>query len=417
VGIQFQPSVTRGDATVRLVDLALLGVVAAALASLREDVHRLDGSRWLWITAAAFLAFVVAASIYPLAFDDRYDWTEHLVTAVRYGVYALLAPAVALLARDPRSLQRLWATVAVWGLAAAAVAIVQFAGLDVFDAWPAWIRQPSFAGIPELGTLGGAAIAVGLLGLLSAGSMPEWVWVGGLVGGTLDVVLSSGVAAQIGVVAAAVAALVLVSRRVELDRRRVAAAVGVAVVCGLGVLALRVADFEQYARSIGLSTPDRETTDAVQTYAHRQLIYYIGYRVWLDHPVLGAGWQSFREEQVYSPFLDDARRRFPDQPALAFPSPEHPYGIDNAYIQVAAELGLVGLALLAALLAVALVLGVRRSVRAPPVRAQVALIGVLWLLVVMGTWVGQGLGAGSAFAALSWLAVGLVAAAGSPADG
>ena len=169
VGIQYQPHVTRGSASVRLVDLALLGVVVVAIASYREDSRRLDGSRWLWITAGAFLAFVVAASIYPLASDSSYHWTTHLVTAGRYVFYALLAPAVALLAREPRALQRLWATVVVWSLVAAAVALVQFAGADIFEAWPPGDRQPSFTGIPELGALGGAAMAVGFLGAALAG--------------------------------------------------------------------------------------------------------------------------------------------------------------------------------------------------------------------------------------------------------
>jgi hypothetical protein len=37
---------------------------------------------------------------------------------------------------------------------------------------------------------------------------------------------------------------------------------------------------------------------------------------------------------------------------------------------------------------------------------------VLWLLTAMGTWAGQGLVAGASFAALSWFALGLVAAGG-----
>jgi O-antigen ligase len=246
--------------------------------------------------------------------------------------------------------------------------------------------------------------------------VPRAVWIGGLVGGAIDVMISSGVAAQIGVVAAAVAAVAITTVRLGLSVRRIGAVAAVTIVCGLGVLALRGSDFAQYVRFLGLATADRQTTQDVQTYAHRQLIYYIGLKVWLAHPVLGAGWQSFREAQVYTPVLDDAHRRFPDEPEQAFPAPDRQYGIDNAYIQVAAELGLVGLMLFLGLLGTGLVMGASRALRAPPFRAQQALVGLLWLLVVMGTWAGQGLGAGSAFAALSWFALGLVAAAGSPAD-
>ena len=414
VAIQYQPHVTRGSASVRLVDLALLGAVLVAALELRHGSRRLDGSRWLWVAACAFLAFVAAASLYPLAFDDRYDWTTHLVTAARYAVYALIAPAVAVLARDVRALQRLWATVVVWAVVAGAVALAQFVGVDIFDAWPAGIRQPSFTGIPELGALGGAAIAIGFLGVLWPGSVPRAVWVAGLVGGTLDVVISGGVAGQIGLVGAAVAAIALAGRRLGNTPRSIAAVVLVTVLCGVGVAALRGADLTQYARHLGLTTQNQEASGDVETYAHRELIYYIGLRVWLDRPLLGAGWQSIHEQHVYAPFLDDAHRRYPDEPQQAFPSRERDYGIDNAYIQTLAELGLVGLGLFLTLLAIGLVQGTTRALRAPPLRAQQALVGVLWLLVVMGTWAGQGLGAGSAFAGLSWFALGLIAAAGTP---
>jgi O-antigen ligase len=145
-------------------------------------------------------------------------------------------------------------------------------------------------------------------------------------------------------------------------------------------------------------------------------MYYIGLRVWLDKPLLGAGWQSIREHQVFEPFLDAAHRRYPDQPEQAFPNANAPgrqYGIDNAYIQALAELGVVGAGLFAALLAAGLVLGAKRALRAPPGASTCALVGLLWLLVAMGTWAGQGLVAGTPFTALSWFALGLVASGGS----
>ena len=98
-------------------------------------------------------------------------------------------------------------------------------------------------------------------------------------------------------------------------------------------------------------------------------MYYIGLRVWLDQPGARRGWQSIREQQVYAPFLDDAHRRYPDQPEQAFPYAADPMrrtAIDNAYIQTLAELGLVGLGLFLALLAAGLVLGRARALRAPP---------------------------------------------------
>ncbi len=51
------------------------------------------------------------------------------------------------------------------------------------------------------------------------------------------------------------------------------------------------------------------------------MLVYIGWRIFLDHPVAGAGWQaSSTEAHVYGDYLADAKREFPDAPPLAFPS-------------------------------------------------------------------------------------------------
>ncbi len=95
--------------------------------------------------------------------------------------------------------------------------------------------------------------------------------------------------------------------------------------------------------------------------------------------------------------------RYPREPALAFPSPKHRWGVQNAYIQTLADLGLAGLALLAAAVAAALWLGLRGAGR-----SAAALVGVCWLLVALGVWNGLGLVAGIPLDALTWLAFGLV---------
>ena len=46
------------------------------------------------------------------------------------------------------------------------------------------------------------------------------------------------------------------------------------------------------------------------------------------------------------PHLDDARTRFPDEPDEAFPSPEHPWGVQTLYLQVLADAGVIGFAAL-----------------------------------------------------------------------
>jgi O-antigen ligase len=114
------------------------------------------------------------------------------------------------------------------------------------------------------------------------------------------------------------------------------------------------------------------------------------------------------------PYLDDARARYPKLPEEALPSPEHPWGVQNAYLQAAAELGSAGLLAFVAALLVPLGLAWRIAVRA--VDPTPALLPMLWLLVTMGVWLGLGIVAGIPLVALMWLSVGLAASAAAWSD-
>jgi O-antigen ligase len=187
----------------------------------------------------------------------------------------------------------------------------------------------------------------------------------------------------------------------------VAIAAAVAVV---GVVLMRSGDVVQFARSVGVGSKSKPQAD-VESYVHRSLLAYIGLRMFADHPVAGVGWQGSEELENYGPYLDDARRRFPDVNPHAFPSPDHPWGVQNAYLQTLTDLGLIGFGSLLALFLVAVVVAVRAVLRAPPHVLFPSLVGLLWLLVAAGTWNGLGLVAGIPLDAVTWLGVGLVGAA------
>jgi O-antigen ligase len=228
------------------------------------------------------------------------------------------------------------------------------------------------------------------------------------VAGVLGVVLSGALA---GVVAVALGGgacgLAGLLRRVLTVRRALALA-GVVAAVAAGVLAMRSADLDELLDVLGVSTA--EQTGNVESYAHREVLLYVGLRIFVDHPVLGAGWQASFEEDVYGPYLDDARARYPGEPDLVFPSSEHPWGVQNAYVQALADLGVVGLAALLAVVAAGLWVGGRAALRRPPPVAAGALVSVCWLLVVLGVWTGVGLIAGLPVTALFWLALGLAVA-------
>jgi len=223
-------------------------------------------------------------------------------------------------------------------------------------------------------------------------------------------VLSSAVAGALGIVLAAAAVILVGARRRVLTVARAASIVTVAVVVGVGVLLMRSGDVTSFIRFLGIGHEPKKTAD-VESSVHRSLLAYIGVRIFSDHPILGVGWQGSEEQDNYGPYLAAAHRRFPGEPEVAFPSPKHAWGVQNAYLQTLTDMGLVGFALLVVLFVCGLVLGLRAALRAPPELALVALVGVCWMLVAAGVWNGLGLVAGIPLDAVTWLSFGLIAAA------
>ena len=410
--VAFVPGVTSGSSTVNISDLAILAITIAALVRVRrEGLDALRASLWLWVTSLALLLFVAAASLYPTFSDPDYAWKTHFATAVKFSEFFVLAPATAVLLRERRSLDRFYGAIAVFTLAAAGVASLQFVGVDIFRAWPAGYREPSFTGISDLGALGAAALAIGFLGEVWPGRVSRR--------STHRATRRRGARIRpLGRGRSRARSRCCddrrSARRAPAPRARAAPALVVVVatvVCAIGVIGIRSGDILQAGRSTGVVKADKSTTQDVQTYAQRTLMLYIGLRIWEAHPIFGAGWQSVREPSVFRPFLDAAHRRFPDQPAQAFPSRDEPLGRRQRVRPVSRR---------ARRRRHGVLPRVRRDCasfsesagpsRLPPARAQLALAGLLWMLVSIGMWTGQGLVAGAGFTALPFFALGLIAA-------
>ena len=421
--VRYQPKVHVGlgstSAGIELSDVAVLAVaVAAVVAGLRHGFASLRSARAVWLTGALFLGMVVAATIYPLARAAHYRFLTHLVTTAKFLEYAVLALALPLLLRTRRDLDVLLWAFALWSAAATAWGLLQFSGLvSEFEGKRPLQREPSFLGIHDLAALSGGALAIGLalLALGPASSRERLLaWIAG-TSGAIGLVLSGAVAGAIGIALAAVAALAVSRAHRRLELRRGLAVAGIAAATAGGVLLMRGGDVEHFARFLGIGHKPRNEKN-VESYVHRSLLAYIGVRIFADHPILGVGWQGSEEYDNYAPYLPDAHRRFPGESPRAFPSPQHTWGVQNAYLQTLTDMGVVGFALLVALFAAGLTLGVRAALRAPPELAVPALAGVLWLLVAAGVWNGLGLVAGIPLDALTWLSFGLIAAAAAGVD-
>jgi hypothetical protein len=271
-------------------------------------------------------------------------------------------------------------------------------------------REPSFLGIHDFAGLSGAALVLALAALVVREGN-RFAWVAGAAG-VVGLALSAAAAGAIGVALAAVAVLALAAARRELVPSRALAVVAVAGLAALGALLMHNGDIPRAIRAVGIgSKPKPQTGIDIKSYAHRSLLAYIGIRIFADHPVVGVGWQGSEEQENYGPYLAAAHRRYPNDPPIAFPGPRHAWGVQNAYLQTLADLGVVGFAVLASLFAAAAVLGVRAALRAPPGAVVVTAAGLLWLLVAAGVWNGLGLVAGIPLDALTWLGVGLIGAA------
>lgn len=414
--IKYQPGIQIGAGStqvgIELSDLAVLAVaVAAVVAGLRLGFAPLGPARRLWIFGAAFLALVLAGTLYPLLGAHDYRFLVHFVTAAKFAEYAALTPALPLLLRAERQFEVLLWAIAAWSAVATAWGILQFAGLvNELEGRRPLQREPSFVGIHDFAALSGIALAIALVVLVlgrPSGTQLTLVAVSAAAG-TIGLVLAAAAAGGIGILLAGLAALVVGYRRHTVTAARAALVVTLAVAPALGVAVMRNGSITQFAHFLGLGHETANRND-VESYVQRSMLGYIGIRMFADHPVFGVGWQGSEELSNYGPYLADAHRRFPDAPEVSFPSPQHAWGVQNAYLQVLTDLGVVGFSLLIALFAAGFVLAGRAALRAPPGTARLGLVALLWLLIAAGVWNGLGLVAGIPLDAVTWLAFGLAA--------
>ena len=406
---EHQPAFALGRVDVKASDLLLLAIAIATAVAIGREPAIVRGWRPVALPVAALMAWVLASVALATASDRPYAAGDHLISAfgfAQYGVLALAVPALIRTAADLRAV--LWA-LAGWLAVLDVVGALQFAGLDWLTTSSAGERQPSLIGFHDLAAAGGAALAIGLVGIALGGRWPLGrLPIALCAGGAVALVLSGSLGGGAGLLGAAILVALVAALAGTLTRRRALAIASIAAATLLGIVALRGGDIEQFGRFLGILPAERTTTEDVQTYSHRTLLAYFGLRVFADHPVTGAGWQATNEYATLEPYLADAHRRFPDVAQQSFPSPATPYGVQNGYIQALADLGIVGLLLFLGALAAPVALGALGAIRARGAEAGVLLAGAAIVVTVAGVWTAQGLVAGLPMDALAWLGAGLV---------
>jgi O-antigen ligase len=396
--LRYQPKVHFGVGSttvgIELSDLAVAAVILAAVAAGRRlGFSPLRAATSIWVPGALLFVWI-AIDIARPAGTSGYPWQTHAVTAAKFFEYALLAPAAMLVVRRRADLLLVVGTLIAWSVVATGVGVAQFVGADIFVSGATGGRQLSFLGFHDFGALSAAALACGMVGL-AFGVWTRVAWVAA-VSGAVGVILSGSVAAVVGLGLAAVALLVLAVREGAVFPRRLAVVAAILAVTAGGVAAMRANQLDSVLHLVGIET-QREPSKDVESYAHRAVLLWIGWHIFLDHPVAGAGWEASGDPAAFMPYVPAARRAYPDEPPLAFPAPERAYGVQNLYVQFLADLGFVGLLLLLAVFAAAIRLALRAR----------AAIGLLLTAVAAGLWIAQGIVAGIPLDALTWLGIGL----------
>lgn len=420
--VKYQPGfvVSLGSTTVNayLSDVAVLVVVLGALAAgIRRSFAPLAPARVLWASMLAFVVWMFAAVVYGHAHAAAYAWHTHAVTAVKFAEYMLLAPAVALLVRSVRDLAVVLWSLVLTSCAATAVGVAQFFGAQIFLAGTVGHRQASFLSSSDFAALSAAALVIGVVAVAvpDAGIGRRLGWTA-CATGVVGMVVAASMASVIGAVTAlAVLAAVQLLRR-ALRPAQAALAGGLVALVVVGAVAIRGSDLDNFARFLGANPSAHQARAAkIQTYAHRTLLSWLGYRIWLDHPAVGVGWEGSAEPVNFEPYLPAAHRRFPTEAADAFPSaaPGRRYGVQDAWLQALADLGVVGLVLWAAPFAAAAWGAARSGLRTG---AGPALLSLLWVAVLVWLWTAQGFIAGIPLDAVTWLALGVAALGSLPRD-
>jgi len=399
-----------GSATVdpTPADAALVAVLIAAVMSLvTHGAWRLSAARIVWIPGVLLFAWLGFQALRPASTGDP-SFEDHLVDYGELLTYALLAVAVPLIVRRAQDLAIVVAGIVLWSLAATGVALAQLLGADILDAGVTGGRQPSFLTVHDLAALSALSAGIAAAGILATRRRipAPALFPIAIVAGGLGLVIAGSMVAIAGFAVGAILAIVVARGRLAPAGPRGPSLFALAafiVIVAVGASAVRAGWVER-----ALDGSDA-ATEEVAPGPQPEVMTYIAFRVFQDNPLLGVGWLRAGNFEFLEPHVDDARKRFSDEPEASFPFQD--VAIPSMYAQLLAEAGVIGLALLIALGVGGLVLCWRTaSYASVPWAAGAGLAMLCALPALAGEWALVALVPGTPIQAATALALGLAAA-------
>jgi len=340
-----------GGVDLTLADLFYVGVVGGwALQSLRDRASaamaRPAPSPVPQLPALLFLAFA-GLTLWHVRAVDPGEFGDSLVSWLRLVQTASLAWLAAATIRTKRDLSVVLGAVAVGGVVAVALALeaaVSSGGNPLVERYAASLNANA------LGLVSGLLLVLAMFAGVSRRAGPRL-----LLGaaGAVGLFLAKSVGAFVATGLAVAVGASLTGRGGQLQRAsRGLVAVAIAAVVVFGLV--------QFLRPTSAPTDSgfRESSAS-----QRIIVGAAGLEVFVRNPVIGAGWRRSDSPAVIGDpeIASVLRARFPDAKHDFFPD-VNPTSVHNAYVQILADLGLVGFALFAAALA-SIGLGVARVLR------------------------------------------------------
>ncbi len=376
---QFLPTVAMGQVDVTAGDAFYVGLVLWAVVELlkpggvRRGAPSLSPTPILLFMGFAGLSVAYVALIAPDGFGESF------ISWVRLAQTLSIAFLASLFLKTPRDVKLVFAAVAIAIVVTVAIGSTGHltgGGTDELgnaERAGAGVVGPNVLGLVSgmlllmafLGPFGRRILyriplaVVGVIGLVTAES------VGSLVG--------TGVALTLGVV-------LMAPERRSVPLMRAA----------MGVTALVVGLALAYTVTAVVRPANVPTSDSFRSGSafHRTVVGSAGIEVAKRHPVIGVGWRRTSDPQVLGDpeIASVLRERFPGAKEEFFPDVRRA-SVHNSYIQITAELGVIGLGLLAFVI-FAFARDTRRLIRrAPPGSdARRVLWFLAWGVVLILVW-------------------------------